>query len=157
MTDRNSEKEKLYFTEMTARAFEYFSTSKALYLRIAQDYQVPSIRTLTRMTSKVSKVDETKFLLDIFCKLPASQRKCVILWDEIYIKSPLTYHGGTIFGKAVDSPDKLAKTVLAAMVKCLFRGPEFIHKIYPMKNLTANFLCNEGNKIVEAIESDATN
>ena len=109
------------------------------------------------MTSKISKIDETKFLLDIFCKLPARQRKCVILWDEIDIKSALTYHGETIFGKAVDSPDKLAKTVLAVMVKCLFGGPEFIHKIYPMKNLTAKFLCDEGNKIVEAIESDATN
>ena len=79
------------------------------------------------------------------------------MWDEIYIKSALTYHRGTIFGKAVDSPNKLAKTALAVTVKCLFGGPEFIHKIYPMKNLTASFLCNEGNKIVQAIESDATN
>ena len=86
------------------------------------------------MTLKVSKVDETKFLLNIFSKLPASRRKFVILWGEIFIKSALTYHGGTIFGKTVDPPDKLAKTVLAVMVKCLFGGPEFIHKIYPMKN-----------------------
>ena len=43
------------------------------------------------------------------------------------------------------------------MVKCLFGGPEFIHKIYSMKNLTANFLYDEGNKIVEALESDAAN
>ena len=79
VTDRNSGQEKLYSTEMIMRAFEYFSTSRALYSRIAQDYQLPSIRTLTRITSKVSKVDETKFLLDIFRKLPRSQRKCVIL------------------------------------------------------------------------------
>ena len=157
VTDRNSGQEKLYSTEMIMRAFEYFSTSRALYSRIAQDYQLPSIRTLTRITSKVSKVDETKFLLDIFRKLPRSRRKCVILWDEIYIKSALTYHGGTVFGKAIDSPDKLAKTVLAIMVKCLFGGPEFIYKIYLIKNLTAKFLSDEGSQVMEAIESESTN
>ena len=65
VTDRNSGRDKWYSMEMAVRAFEYVSTARALHSRIAQDYQLPSIRTLTRITSKVSKVDKTKFLLDI--------------------------------------------------------------------------------------------
>ena len=39
----------------------------------------------------------------------------------------------------------------------LFGGPEFISKIYPIKNLTAKFLSDEGSQVVEAIESESTN
>ena len=38
--------------------------------------------------------------------------------DEVYIKSALLCHG-TLFGKSVNRPDKLAKTMLEYMVKCL--------------------------------------
>ena len=52
--------------------------------------------------------------------------------DEVYIKSALLYHGGTLFGKSVNHPDKLAKTMLAYMVKCLYGGPELLAKILPV-------------------------
>ena len=50
--------EKIYFPGMIIRAFSYFATSRALYFQLRADFQLPSIRTLTRITSKVSKIDE---------------------------------------------------------------------------------------------------
>ena len=73
----------------------------------------------------------------------------------MYIKSALTYHGGTIFGKSIDCPEKLAKTMLTVMIKCLFGGPEFIYKAYPMSNLTAQFLHNEATNIARKVESES--
>ena len=157
VTDKKAGNQKLYTPEMTTRAFEYFATSRSLYSRLQQDFQLPSIRTLTRITSKVGKVAESEFLCGVFEDLPACQRRCVILWDEIYIKPALSYHGGTLFGRATDHPDKLAKTMLAVMIKCLFGGPEFIYKVYPISNLTAKFLYDEGKSIVESIESEKDN
>ena len=80
-----------------------------------------------------------------------------ILWDEIYIKPVLTYHGGKLFGRAIDHPKKLAKTMLTVMIKCFYGGPKFIYKIYHISNLTAKFLYDEGQSIVKAIESEQEN
>ena len=63
----------------------------------------------------------------------------------------LTYHGGSLFGRAVDHPDKLSKTVLSIMVKCLYGGPEFIYKALPVSNLTGDFLVKECTPVVNAI------
>ena len=43
------------------------------------------------------------------------------------------------------------------MIKCLYGGPEFIYKVYPINNLTAKFLYDEGQSIVKAIESEKEN
>ena len=50
--------QKVYSAEIIIRAFEYFCTSRTLYSKLRQDYALPSIRTLTRITSKVGKLDE---------------------------------------------------------------------------------------------------
>ena len=53
---------KINGPEIIIRAFEYFATSRSLYNRLRVDYQLPSVSTLTRITSKVSKLSETTFL-----------------------------------------------------------------------------------------------
>ena len=79
------------------------------------------------------------------------QRKFILMLDEVYIKAALTYHGGTLFGKSVDNPTMLAKSVLAFMVKCCFGGPEFLTKLLPVSNLNADFLVNQSKPILEKI------
>ena len=154
VTDKKRGNEKLYSPEMTTRTFEYFGISRSLYSRLQQDFQLPSIRILTRITSKVEKVAKTEFLASIFKNLSPCQRRCTTQWDEIYIKPTLTYHGGKLFGRTIDHPEKLAKTMLTVMNKCLYEGPEFIYKVYPISNLTAKFLYDEGQSIVKAIKSE---
>ena len=51
-----------YKPEMITSAFEYYATFRTLYSKIAQDFQLPCIRTLQRITSKFGKHDEIKFL-----------------------------------------------------------------------------------------------
>ena len=95
---------KIYPTQMITRCFEYFFVSRALYSRLCKDYQLPSIRTLTRLTSKFSTLGDTAFISKLFGKVPKIQRKCVILLDEVYVKAALRLHGGTVFGKASNDP-----------------------------------------------------
>ena len=91
-------------------------------------------------------------MASIFKNLSPCQQQCVKLWDEIYIKSALTYHGEKLFGHALDHPEKLAKTMLTVMIKCLYKGSEFIYKVYPISNHTAKFLYDEGQSIIKVIK-----
>ena len=43
------------------------------------------------------------------------------------------------------------------MIKCLYGGPKFVYKVYPISNLTAKFLYDEGQSIVKAIKSEQEN
>ena len=128
-----------YGPEVMTRAFEYYATSRALYKKIAADFELPCIRTLERITSKFGSHGESKFLDNVFTHHEERQRKCVLLLDEVYAKAALLLHGSSLFGKAVNNPSKLATTVLSLMLKSAFGGPEFIAKMLPVTKLDADF------------------
>ena len=145
---------KIYPVKMITRCFEYFATSRALYTRLCKDYQLPSVRTLTRLTSKFSAIADTQLISKLFGKVPKLRRKCVILIDEVYVKAALRFHGGTVFGKAANDPTQLARTVLCMMVKCLFGGPSFLAKMIPVRKLDADFQYNQFKPLTESINSE---
>ena len=139
--------------EIITRAFEYFVTSRTLYKRLCSDYKLPSIRTLTRITSKISSLDDLQFLCKIISGLNNRQRNCVVMLDEVYIKSALLYQRGTLFGHAVNYPDMLATTVLSFMIKSLFGGPEFLSRVPPVTKLNSEFQFNQCRPIIDTINS----
>ena len=69
---------KKYSPKMIVRAFTYFVTSRAFHSKMRTDLQLSSARTLTRITSKVSKIDENKFLDLAFGQLNDKQKPCVV-------------------------------------------------------------------------------
>ena len=50
----------------------------------------------------------------------------------------LQYHGGILFGKAVNKPDKIANKVLSFMVVCIRGGSKFLRKMLPVKEHIAD-------------------
>ncbi|XP_065660880.1 uncharacterized protein LOC136084588 [Hydra vulgaris] len=64
----------------------------------------------------------------------------------------LQYHGGTVFGKAVNNPNVLANTVLSFMVITLFGGPKFLCKMLPVCDIDSNFLFEQTNFLLSAIK-----
>ena len=143
---------KLYNHDIIIRAFEYFSTSRCLYSKLRNDYALPSIQTLTRITSKVAKVDEAPFIKNVFQNLDEKQQLRVIL-HEVSVKKTILFHGGTIFGKAVNNPAKLANTLLGIMIVCLYGGPTFLSKMLPVTNLNSQFIHEQISLTREAIQS----
>ena len=143
----------IYGHQLIIRAFEYFATSRCLYNRLRRDYQLPSITTLTRIISKVSKVSEVPFLISVFQSVESNQKLCLILRDEVYVKKMLLYHGGALFGKAVNDPASLAKTILGIMVVCLYGSPLFLSKILPISRLTSKFLSEQIDATHQVIAS----
>ena len=146
---------RMYSQELIVRAFQYFAISRNLYNRLRIDYQLPSIKTLTRITSKVSALNETCFMRSVFNTVKENQKQCVIMQDEIYVKKMLLYHGETFFGRATDDPQSLAKTVLGVMMSCMFGGPTFISKMLLTAKLNSSFLYEQIRLTIDAINQSS--
>ena len=149
--------EQKYSSKTIVPAFEYFARSRSLYIQIRKDYQLPSIATLTKLTSKFSNTDDNTFITKIFENLNNGQKNCILLIDEVYVKPMLTYHGGHVFGSAANDNSKLAKTVLSVMVVCLYGGPKFVAKMVPVYKLDADFLFNQSNILINQIQNAGGN
>ena len=72
-----------YSSDIIIHAFGYYATSP---IRLRDNFQLPSLATLGRMKSKVSKFNKKSFLLSIFNTLNTSQKGYIIIHDEVYIK-----------------------------------------------------------------------
>ena len=111
------------------------------------------IKTLTRLSSKVKCVDDANYLKTLLNNLNDDRQKsCVLILDEVYVKSMLTYHGGVLFGHAVNKPNVLANTVLGFMIVTMFGGPKYLHKMLPVRNLDATFLFEQTNTVISSIK-----
>ena len=64
----------------------------------------------------------------------------------------LQYHGGEVFGQALNNSTKLANTVLSYMVVCMYGVPKFLCKILPVKELNADFLFEQTNILLENLK-----
>ena len=63
------------------------------------------------------------------------------------------YHGGTIFGKPVNEPSKLANTVLSFFIVTIFGGPRFLLRMLPVSALDATFLFEETQNIIDSVKN----
>ena len=77
----------------------------------------------------------------------------MLLHDEVYVKKALLYHGGEVFGRAVNNPSALAETMLGQMLICLHGGPKFMISMVPVANLNANFLYGQLMMSLDSIEN----
>ena len=110
-------------------------------------------RTLTRLTSKVKSIDDNTYIKHIFANISDERQKnCILLLDEVYVKASLQYHGGIVFGKAVNNPNLQASTVLSFMIVSLFGGPKFLCRMLPVRGLDAHFVYEQTNLILDAIK-----
>ena len=147
--------ERKYSVETTIRAFEYFSLSRSGYNRFRRDFELPSTKTLSRLTSITKSTDDYKFVNAIISSLLDRQKDLILLIDEVYVKPTLQYSGGTLFGKAVNNPDLLANTILTFMISAMFGGPKFVCKMLPVRKVDAKFLFEQTCLLITAIQKSA--
>ena len=81
------------------------------------------------------------------------QKNIVLIIDEIYVKPQLTYQGGNVFEKAINSPNQYTTTILTCaapfvMVKC------FYFKFYPVYRLDTSFQYNQTVNILKVVKEN---
>ena len=102
---------KKHKVETLICASEHFSVSCSTYSRFRKDYGLPSVNTLTRITSKARNAGDDAFLNQIRGSLENLQKNCYLVINEVYVKPVLQYHGGTLYGEACNAEGDFAKTV----------------------------------------------
>ena len=130
---------KIYNIETIIRSYSDFSISRSLYNQLRKDFKLPSVKTLTKITSRAKNVSDIYFISTILSNIEENHRNCILLVDEVYIKSFVLYHGGSLFGKAENNPELLSNTVLGIMIKCFKGRPSFLCKMIPACHLDASF------------------
>ena len=109
--------ENQYSKDTLVLTYEYFVLARSTYKRPRQDFQLPSISTLAKMTSNVKVIDDLDYMNNIFSSiLDDRQKLCDLLLHEVYVIPCLKYHGGIVFAKAVFYPTKVANTILSFLV-----------------------------------------
>ena len=139
--------EVLYTPDIICRAYEYFAMRRSLYDCLCIDYKLPSIWTLIRLASKISSIEDLNFVNSTFMNLDPLKRTSILLIDEVYVKASLLHQGGALFGQAVNYLEKLAKTIVSCMIKCLFGGPVTC-RAQPVANLSSEFQFAQYQQIV---------
>ena len=140
-----------YSVETIVSAFEYFCFSRSCYSRLRRDFELPSISTLSRLTSITKNTDDTTFLQSVISSQNNRQKNAVFLIDKVYVKPTLQYCGGTLFGHAANKPDVFANTILTFMLKFI-GGPKFVCKMIPVRQLDANFLFQHTQQLLFTIK-----
>ena len=103
-----------YTPAKISRDFESYVVSRSAYELNSAYYEQASTKLLQRLTSSVSKFDEVTYYSKIFDNFENDRKICCILFDEIYVKKMLQYHGGKVFGLALNQNEIIAKKQKAA-------------------------------------------
>ena len=109
---------------------------------------------MTNLASKIKTTSDDEFLKAYFQKCPEQQRNIVLIIDEIYVKPQLTYQGCNIFGKAINSPDQHATTILAFMFCSLFGGKKKLFKVVLVYRLDPSFQYNQSVNILKIVQQN---
>ena len=72
---------RIYSPEVLVRAFSYYALSRSSYNRMREDYQLPSISTLNRLTSSCNKISTSNFLKTVLGSTSDEKKPCILLHD----------------------------------------------------------------------------
>ena len=74
----------IYPLKIIMRVFKHFATSRTIYGKLTKDYQLASICTLTRITSKFASQDDLLFLEKLMLKINICQRRPIIVIGKVF-------------------------------------------------------------------------
>ena len=94
----------------------------------------------------------TQLSKQVFDRCDGIFKKCIILFDEIYIKPSIRYRSGHAIGFSVDEPSKPARTVLVFMVRSFFDKTSFVIRFVPIFSLTGEKLLSYLLKVLNIVE-----
>lgn len=136
-------------------ALQLFLSSRSAYRTVSSFLALPSAITLKKHIGRFSSVggheecDSTISL--VFSELNVGQKRCILLFDEVYVKPSIRYRGGHLIGYSVDEPTLPAKTILAIMVKPLYGSSAFVCRLLPVHVLKPDFLLEHLLRVVRMI------
>ena len=132
-----------YNADVTILALKLFLISKSCYKMMRTYFPLPTSETLMKSIGSFNNIGsevEAANICKIFFSVDSS-KKCGVLVDEVKILPSLRLRGGHVLGKAADDTKKIARSVLAIMVKPLLsKARAFVIRLVPVFSLNGSFL-----------------
>ena len=151
-----SPENRRYSSYTTIQAMKFYLVSRSAYRLMRNVLCLPHPITLTRALGDSQTVGSealTSFLTELYASnVSKFQSNCILLFDEVYVKPSLRFRWGHVVGYSVDFPEKLARTVLAFMLKPIFGGKSLIVRFLPVYKLDAEFLMRVFLQIIRQVE-----
>ena len=89
---------RIYNLNDFQNAFTWFTISRALYeKKLRSSLQLPSVSTLQNVTRAAKNMEDKTLFQSFFAKQEERAKNCILIVDEIYVRSSLQYSGKFIF------------------------------------------------------------
>ena len=132
-----------YSAKLTLTSLNLYLRNKNCYKLLRSILPFPHSKSLTFNLGpfhQTASEDESQRT----CRLvfqDSIRKECGVILDEVHVAPSIHNHGDHIVGYSEDVPDKLARTVLAIMVKPLFsKKRAFVLRLIPIYSLKADYL-----------------
>uniref|UniRef100_A0A1I8FWY0 C2 domain-containing protein n=1 Tax=Macrostomum lignano TaxID=282301 RepID=A0A1I8FWY0_9PLAT len=129
--------------------------SSSAYSQLRTLLPLPHQRTLRTNLAGLGEIgtaaDSDETIRTVFSALRGTQLNCVLLFDEMYVQPSVRFRCKHLFGQAEDDSAKIARTILAIMLKPLMGGKPFILRLIPIFLLTAEFLKQQLSQSIELV------
>ena len=83
----------IYNSADLLNAFSWYTCSRTLYTMLRDYFVLPSTTTLRKLTRKAKNVDDETLFTKMLNRQEERSRGVVLIFDEVYVKSTLTYSG----------------------------------------------------------------
>ena len=130
--------------------FATISFPKISYELLRKHLILPSSRKMRELKSAVSS---NSLVRETVNAASDCQKVCALLIDEVKVKPSLIYQGHGIIGYSQDFPDKVARSMLCIMMKCLHGGKSTISSMTPLYSLTSAILMEKVLNVIRMIHS----
>jgi hypothetical protein len=135
---------KRYSTFIVRRALELYLSSRCCYRTLRNLLSLPHPSTLIVKLGRIGEVGTIKECKDciktVFETFSQTEKRCCLLFDEMYVKPSVRFRGNHIIGYSEDNPAEIAKTILVFMLKPMFGKPAFVCRMVPIFKLSAQLL-----------------
>ena len=146
-----------YSADTMKTAMKLYISNRSTYRHIRGILTLPHPKTLTANLGNITSTGTESYAVGIskqvFDRSDGIFKKCIILFDEIYIKPSIRYRSGHAIGFSIDEPNKPARTVLVFMVRSFFDKTSFVIRFVPVFSLTAEKLLSCLLNVLTVVEN----
>nr|XP_047135492.1 uncharacterized protein LOC124812659 [Hydra vulgaris] len=137
---------KRYSTLVVRRALELYLSSRCCYRILCDTLSLPHPRILKLKLGRIGEVGTQKeceeCIKTVFETLTIAEKRCCLLFDEMYVKPSIRFRGCHLIGYSEDNPAEISKTILCFMIKPMFGKPAFVCRMAPVYKLSGIFVQN---------------
>jgi hypothetical protein len=125
------------------------------FLRSTDSLILPHMSYLKKISSNSavgrSGINEAhmRYLSEKINLLKGEEKLVNILFDEIYVKSEVTYKNGKLEGMSATDVTQPTTTILAVMYTSVLSKNKDVVGLFPVQNLTADYLSELIQKIIK--------